>query len=222
MNEFSIVTEGVTDYAVLKNILNGWFRDQGAEPVLNAVQPDPNATGDSLGQVFGNWENVIQFLVAKKHRDALEYSEFLIIQLDTDQSEHVNFGVSQRENNTQLEPLAMVEKVADKLRETIGPEDISFYGDRIIFAICVREIECWLRPLWDTTKAAKCEGCTKAVNHGLSKANQAPLNKDPRRYEAASKEYSKRKVLLAEGRKSPSLKIFIEELNRRSIVLSSN
>jgi len=78
MNEFAIVSEGVTDYAVLKNILLGWFKGQDAEPFLKPYQPDPTAEGESAWQEFGNWENVIKYLAEKKHRDALEFADFLI------------------------------------------------------------------------------------------------------------------------------------------------
>jgi hypothetical protein len=220
MNEFVIVSEGVTDYAVLKNILLGWFKGQDQEPVLNPAQPDPNANGESAWQQFGNWENVLRFLKDKKHRDALEYAQFLVIQIDTDQSEHVNFGVSQRENNQPLEPHEMVAKVAEKLKEIIGADDVKFYGDQIIFAICVREIECWLIPLWDSAKAAKCEGCTNVVDRALGTKGEPPLNKDPERYQFASKGYTRQKTLISEGPKNPSLRIFLEELNRRNIVLT--
>jgi hypothetical protein len=187
MNEFAIVSEGITDYAVLKNILLGWFKGQDTEPFLKPYQPDPTAEGESAWQEFGNWENVLKYLEEKKHRDALEFADFLIVQIDTDQSEHVNFGVSQRENDQPLEPPALVAKVAEKLQEVIGPDDVTYYGERIIFAICVNAIECWLLPLWDTSKAAKCEGCTSAVDRGLTKANQAPLNKSPERYQRSVK-----------------------------------
>jgi hypothetical protein len=222
MNEFAIVSEGVTDYAVLQNILVGWFHNQrDTEPFLKPYQPDPTAEGESSWQEFGNWENVMRYLKEKKYQDALEYADFLVIQIDTDQSEHVNYGVSQRDGDRQLEPSAMVEKVAEKLREIIGPEDMEFYGDKIIFAICVREIECWLLPLWDTAKAAKCEGCLNSVDRALTQANESHLNKDPERYKAASKNYSKRKVLLEKGPLNPSLAIFLQELDKRNIVLSS-
>jgi hypothetical protein len=220
MNAFAIVTEGITDYEVLKNILLGWFRDQEIEPVFNLYQPNPTATGDNAWQQFGCWENVLKYLEQGKHRDALEYADYLVVQIDTDQSEHVNFGVSQRENNQPLEPHDMVERVVARLREIIGGIDVACYGDRIIFAICVREIECWILPLWDPQKADKCEGCTIAMDRALSKANQATLNKDPRRYAAASRGYRRRSDLLEDGSKNPSLKIFLGELERRQIVLS--
>jgi hypothetical protein len=221
MNEFAIVSEGVTDYAVLKNILLGWFKGQAAEPFLKPYQPDPTAEGDNAWQEFGNWENVLKYLAEKKHRDALEFADFLIVQIDTDQSEHTNFGVSQREGDQVLEPPAIVAKVREKLQEIIGTDDLEFYGERIIFAICVREIECWLLPLWDKSKADKCEGCTKAVDRALTKQNEAPLNKDPERYRSASKEYAKQKALLSEGPRNPSLAIFLEELSSRNIVLTA-
>ena len=68
MNEFAIVSEGVTDYAVLKSILFGWFKEQDAEPFLKPYQPDPTAEGESSWQEFGNWENVLKYLEEKKHR----------------------------------------------------------------------------------------------------------------------------------------------------------
>jgi hypothetical protein len=221
MSGFAIVSEGRTDYAVIKNIVLGWFKDQDVEPFLKPYQPDATAEGQNAWQQFGNWENVLRYLREKKHRDALDFADYLIVQIDTDQSEHQNFGVSQRENNQQLDPSAMVAKVAEKLREIIGQSDIEFYGDRIIFAICVREIECWLLPLWDASKAEKCEGCTNAVNRALTKANLATLNKDQSRYEAASSQYTKRNVLLTDGPKNPSLRLFLNELERRQIVLKA-
>ncbi|MCX6873019.1 MAG: hypothetical protein NTW21_04320 [Verrucomicrobia bacterium] len=223
MNEFAVVSEGATDYAVLKNILVGWFKDQSAEPFLKPYQPDPTADGVSSWQQFGTWENVIRYLQGKKHRDALEFAEYLIVQIDTDQSEHVNFGVPQREDDRQLDPHTMVERVVAKLREIIGTEDLTFYEDRIIFAICVREVECWLLPLWDESRADKSTGCLKAIDLALRKADEHILStepKDARLYDQASKEYRKRKVLLAKGPLNPSLAIFLDELERRHITLS--
>lgn len=222
MNEFAIVSEGNTDYAVLKNIILGWFKDQEPEPFLKPYQPDPTATGGNAWQQFGNWENVLKFLREKKHQDALEYADYLIVQIDTDQSEHPNFGVSQRENNKPLPPPAMVTRVAEKLREIIGAPDMTFYGNRIIFAICVREIECWLLPLLDNSRAGKCEGCTNAADRALAKAGEKPLNKDPGRYRTVSSEYTKRKVLLENGNESPSLEIFLNELKKRQIELKED
>lgn len=224
MNEFAIVSEGVTDFWVLKNILIGWFKPQQVEPFLKPYQPDPDAEGNSSWQQFGNWENVLRYLREKKHRDALEFADYLIVQIDTDQSEHPNFGVPQQEAGTPLDPLVMVERVSGFLSAVIGEEDIKFYGDRIILAICVREIECWLLPLWDPQRAAKCEGCLDTLNRALSRANAPTINpqdKSARVYDLVSKEYRKTKTLSESGPLNPSLKVFLSELDRRKIALSA-
>ncbi|MEQ1748977.1 MAG: hypothetical protein ABL974_06115, partial [Prosthecobacter sp.] len=95
MNEFAVVSEGVTDYAVLKNVLLGWFKNQNAEPFLKPYQPDPSADGQSSWQQHGTWENVIRYLKEKRHRDALTFADYLIIQMDSDMSDHPALGVSQ-------------------------------------------------------------------------------------------------------------------------------
>ncbi len=222
MNEFAVVSEGVTDFAVLKNILVGWFKGQPVEPALNPYQPDPNAAGESAWQQFGGWENVLHYLREKKYQGALQFADYLIIQIDTDQSEHPNFGVPQMEGGTPLEPAEMVARVIAFLQAIIGPKECEFYGDRIIFAICVREMECWLLPLWDPQKAAKCEGCLRTLNQALSRQNERGINpedKDTRRYDHVSKGYRKRATLVQDGLLNPSLGLFLEELQNRQIQL---
>ena len=90
-------------------------------------------------------------------------------------------------------------------------------GHRVIFAIAVDSIECWLLPHFDRHKAAKITGCLEAVNKALRKLNQDPLSNGTRKfiaaYESASAHFRKRKQLLAVHDKNPSLKIFVEALN---------
>jgi hypothetical protein len=222
MNEFAVVSEGVTDFAVLKNILIGWFKDQNAEPFLKPYQPDPTAEAQS-SRHYGGWENVLSYIKEEKYHDALQFADYLIIQIDSDQSEHPNFGVPQIEEGQALTPEDMVLRISQHLRSIIGEENCAFYGDRILFAICVREIECWLLPLWDDAKAAKCEGCFDTLNRALRRQNENPIspNKDSREYERVSSRYRKRKELLDHGPKNPSLGLFLEELRHRNIKLTN-
>lgn len=222
MNEFAVVSEGVTDYAVLKNILIGWFKDQNAEPDLRPYQPDPNADAQSSWH-YGGWENVLSYLKEEKYHDALQFADYLIIQIDSDQSEHPNFGVPQFDKGQPLTPKDMALRISQHLRSLIGEEYCAFYGDRILFAVCVREIECWLLPLWDESKAAKCEGCLDSLNRALRRQNEDPVSptKDSRDYHRASSRYRKRKELLDHGPKNPSLRLFLEELTLRDIKLNS-
>ena len=223
-SDFALVCEGVTDHAVLKNILHGYFKGQPRAPRITQRQPDSDATGDAAWQQFGNWENVFRYLQEGLHRDALEFNEHVVVQVDTDQSEHPNFGVPQHETGQPHSPEAMVERVAAKLREIIGPQDCAVYGRRLIFAICVRDIECWLLPLWETGgKAAKTSGCLQTLNAALARKNEGVINPHEKKvppYDKASSGYRKRAVLLAEGVKNPSLAAFLGDLETRAIALT--
>ena len=221
--DFALVCEGVTDYAVLKNILIGYFKDQSREPRFTQRQPDSDATGEAEWQQFGNWENVFRYLREGLHRDALESNEYLVVQVDTDDSEHPNYGVPQREGGIELSVETMVERVAAKLSEVIGPADCATYAKRLIFAICVRSVECWLLPLWETgVKVAKTNGCLGTLNQALARKNESTIADEKKvpPYENASKGYRKRATLLAEGPKNPSLGVFLGDLGARAIVLA--
>jgi len=222
--DFALVCEGVTDYAVLKNILIGFFKGQPREPRFTQKQPDSDATGEVVWQQFGNWENVFRYLREGLHRDALESNEFLVVQVDADDSEHPNYGVPQLEGGQELSPEAMVQRVAMKLRELLGSDDCVTYAGRLIFAICVRNIECWLLPLWETgNKAAKTVGCLGTLNAALAREDQMTVNPQDKKvppYENASRAYRKRAVLLDEGQKNPSLAVFLAELDAQGIVLT--
>lgn len=222
--DFALVCEGMTDHAVLKNILNGFFKNQRA-PRFTGRQPDADATGEAEWQQFGNWENVFRYLREGLHRDALEYNQYLVVQVDTDNSDHPNFGVEQQEGGQPLSVEVIVARVAAKLREIIGPEDCATYEGRVIFAICVRDLECWLLPLWESgNKVEKTTGCLGAVNIALARKDQPTINPEDKKvppYDNASKGYRKRATLLSEGPKNPSLRIFLEDLIARNIELEA-
>jgi hypothetical protein len=156
----------------------------------------------------------------------LEFNEYLVIQIDTDESEHVNYGVPQQAAGQQYPPERMVERVASKLREILGPEDCVTYGNRLIFAICVRDIECWLLPLWETgSKVAKTSGCLQTLNAALARQNESTINPQSKKvppYANASRGYRKRPDLLEEGIKNPSLAAFLNELTTRHIMLTAD
>ena len=224
--DFALVCEGLTDFVALENILIGYCKGQAREPLITQAQPLSDATGESTWRSYGGWEYVFRYLQEGLHRDALERNEYLVIQIDTDTSEHAHYGVPQSEAGQPLSPETMVYRVAARLRAILGPEDCATYGDRLIFAICVRELECWLLPLWENdAKAAKTTGCLPSLNAALKRLNQKPINpqaKNVRTYQDISRGYLKQKVLLAEGPRNPSLGIFLAELSTRTFTLTES
>lgn len=225
-NDFAIVSEGVTDHAVLKNILLGYFRGKGFHPRIVRIQPLDDATiaGDPGWRGYGTWENVFRYLKERRHREALSFSKYILVQIDTDLSEHPNFGVAHREGSRVRSPEELVVGVRDRLRQEMGEADFAKYGARFVFAICVHAMECWLLPLWvtDVRKAAKISGCLGAVNRALEKNNEAPLPEKGKNfdlYDHASSGFKKKDRFQKVAPKNPSLKLFFDELEGRNIQL---
>jgi hypothetical protein len=90
---------------------------------------------------------------------------------------------------------------------------------RILFAVAVDSIECWLLPLLydgETAKKAKITGCLDAVDWKLRRLGRPPLStagsKSLASYERASRDYAKRRTLMARCGENPSLDVFVKSL----------
>jgi hypothetical protein len=93
----------------------------------------------------------------------------------------------------------------------------------VLFAIAVDSIECWLLPLLydgEPAKKAKTTGCLDAADWKLRRLKRPPLStagsKIPASYEAASREYTKRRTLTAHRGENPSLDVFVRNLEALS------
>ncbi len=221
MTSFAIVAEGITDQRVIDSIISGYFGDEDEEPSVNYVQPLLDTTGEKAEPEPGGWGMVLKFLELGKHREALQFNDYLVLHIDTDVAE--DFGVPHRQEGRELSVTELVERVIQRLEGIIGPEFCAEHEDRLIFAVAVHSIECWLLPLFYTdSHAHKITGCLNAVNEARRKRNQRPLStlgrrgdgKDPQSYRDASRELTKRKRLMALHDKNPSLALFIRQLDR--------
>ena len=212
MLRLGIIAEGNTDQQVLENILLGYFEDREDEPVIRYIQPMPDA--------FGGWHMVFEYFKQGTYKKDLSVNDYLVVQLDTDVSESQGYEVSKRGGDRELSPEELVTRVIKRLKEHIEEGVLQEHGHKFIFAISVDEIECWLLPLLhQDKKAAKTTGCLNTANHALKLKNERPLSntkeeKNPRAYQELSRSYSKKKELLKRHHKNPSLKLFIESLDR--------
>lgn len=221
MHDFALVTEGATDHAVLKNILIGFFKDQH-EPAINREHPDPQIDE-------GGWTLVFQYLREKKYRQAFQLNRRLIIQVDTDVSEEIGFDVPHQDENGPLHMATLIQRVVARLRTVIGEEDWMTYSGRFIFAVAVHQTECWVLPLWfNDARAEKETGCITALG-GCPDLRERltqkgfrwirPEEKKTSSYDEASRGYRKKAALQVEGRKNPSLALFLDDLNGRHLIL---
>ena len=142
MLTFGVIAEGPTDQTVIENILLGYFKDQEDEPDVRYIQPPRPLTETPAG-----WGHVFKSLERKDYEGALQYNDYLVIHIDTDVQEEPGFDVPRREGRTQLSIPDRVDRVIARLKRDI---DAAFYqanAHRILFAIAVDTIECWLLPL---------------------------------------------------------------------------
>ena len=213
MPSFALITEGITDQIIIANILYGFFDDPDLD--INPLQPLLDETDSNRTISPGNWHKVLQYCSSEIFRGAFQLNDYLIIQIDTDVS--VLYGVSERDQaGNELSVDDLIARVKLVLINRIGLDFYEKFKTRIIFAIAVHSIECWLLPLfYDDTRKSKIKNCLESLNRELVKQKSFsidPNNKHHRYYERASDGYSKHKKLMTFYKSNPSLNTFIRSL----------
>ncbi len=220
MATFGIIAEGITDQKVIENILIGYFGNEDDEPVVTYVQPPDDKTSRSNAPAPGGWTLVFAHLQSGAHVNNLQFNDYLVIHIDTDVCEDKGFDVPRKENGKELEPNELACRVVEKLKTLIGQDVCEQHGHRILFAVAVHGIECWLMPLIfpNNKKAAKIAGCLKAANDALKAQNELKLSNDdgshknPLAYDKASSLFRKHVTILKLRDKNPSLDAFVGQL----------
>jgi hypothetical protein len=217
MYSFGLIAEGITDFVVLENILLGFFKN--VEPEIRHLQPIRDTTDDDAR--FGGWVRVFEYCNSSKLLQAFQFCDYLIVQIDTDCCSEKGYDVSPLDmENRKLTPEMLVERVEKRLKMVISSnieansqqtvQDFwENYGHRLIFAVSVEAIECWLLPLHlDNKFQADTNNCLKK----LDKKGIKLWNKQASLYEKASNAFSKHKVLMKVYPENPTLKLFVEKL----------
>lgn len=217
MLRFGVIAEGPSDQAVIENILLGFFQDEEEEPAIHPIQPPAPTTNDPAPPA--GWTRVFESLKRGDVQKALQFNDYLVIHIDTDVQEELGFGVPRREGERELSVPERVERVKERLRRDIDADFLATDGHRILFAVAVDAIECWLLPLLhdNKKKAEKTTGCLDAANQELRRKNRKGLSsaaetKFPQAYDSASRDYRKRKTLMKQHDRNPSLQLFVEQL----------
>ncbi len=158
---------------------------------------------------------------------ALQFNDYLVIHIDTDMQEETGFDVSRREKGKELSVSDRVDRVITRLKREMSAAFYQANAHRILFAIAVDTIECWLLPLlYGDNKAAKTTGCLESANNALRRKDQDALsageNKFIRAYEQASSGYRKRKRLIEAHDRNPSLQLFFTQLETLRSGLTTN
>lgn len=213
MPSFALVTEGLTDQIVIENILFGFFDDPDMS--VNILQPLRDETDRNRTISPGNWHQVLEYCASERFKGAFQFNDYVIVQIDTDVA--ADYGVSERgEEGNELSVEDVIERVKATLIERIGQGFYETYSRRILFAVAVQSIECWLLPLlFSDNKRGKTANCLGTLNQGLTRKKSFsidPNNKRPEYYETISGDYTKHKKLMAVYGFNPSLKAFVNDL----------
>lgn len=214
MKTFALITEGRTDQAVIENILYGFSGTYDID--INWLLPLRDETDLERTENFSNWALVFEFCKSKKFQQSLQVNNYVVVQVDTDVSDELNYDVPKFENGKELEVHELVSRVKAKIINLITDEVYSRFKHRIIFAVCVHSLECWLLPIfYKDKKASKTKGCLSALNSALQKTGvKISGSKNVKIYDRISSAFCKNKELRKLSLRNPSFKIFINELER--------
>lgn len=208
----ALVAEGPSDHAVLAHLLGAYFQDQDIHP--RPLQPPSN--------VPGGWTEVLRYIGSAEFVAAFEYNDYVVVQIDTDDSEKAGYDISKRDpDGRALTPDELAERVQALLSARIGPAVYEAYAERILFAVSVESIECWLLPLfYDDHRRERTGNCLDALNRVLSARHNFSIDKQKKQfryYEQLLKlaKCRKHSVLAGIADKNPSLTRFIAQLDAR-------
>ncbi len=202
MQKFGLISEGVTDNAVLENILIGYF-NQDISAYINHLQPPPSASG--------GWSRVLKYCSSMDFKNDFDNNDFMVIQIDTDKSFELPFNVQHEENGVKLSVGQLIDKIKERFHQLFstayGADFLTQYGHRILFAVAIHSTECWLLPLYYKSVKDKSEikSCYEKLNKQIN-----GLKKEHRIYDAISRDFCSNKKLEKAFLDNPSFKIFIE------------
>ena len=215
MLKFAIASEGITDQIVIENILCGYYKDRNLKSEIGYVYPIDKTQQKRVEDEFSNWELLLEHISTKRFRKDVVNNRYMIVQIDTDISEHENFGVSKVNLSTEQ----LIEKVIERLIGQIDSKKEFYqnYKEKIIFAISVHSLECWLLPIYESNKKEKTINCEDKLKYAVSNSSSKKIqklktDKNYDNYNDLSKILMKPKELIKIASKNSSFQIFINNL----------
>lgn len=109
--------------------------------------------------------------------DILIENDYIVIQIDTDQSQTIPFNISHACSDGQPKPpFQLHSEVIQKLQSFINPRILKKNRNNILFAICIHTIECWLLPLYYTNnQKTSTLNCLIKLNSALRRQNRPTI-----------------------------------------------
>jgi len=205
MAKFGLAGEGITDQIVIENILCGLYKDyDDLYSEISPLEPLRDETNRKQEENTGGWNRLLTYLSESRFRDDVLNSEYVIIQIDSDISDDINFGVAKETECIDT----YVDNISKRLIESID-ENVDFYEEhksKIVFAISVHSLECWLLTIYNKNEINNC------IKRLQREEKKIPVVKNYDTYDKLSRPFLKNKNLIKFSSKNKSFEIFINSL----------
>jgi len=203
---FAIAGEGLTDFIVLQNLLRGFFNDKNLP--VSRLHPDNTEPA--------GWGNLFNYLSTDKFKEAIDNTDYAIVQIDSGTCQDWNENIIHIGSDPTL-LTDFIQSISQTLIKKIGDDFYNPNKEKIIFAVTVHDIECWLLPFNANLPAhrSKVVGCVNAIEQIANQQGFSINQKNyqqGKHYETLSKDMRKQKDLMNKYVLNPSLKTFIASL----------
>jgi hypothetical protein len=218
---FALITEGASEHHIVKKIVSAYFKE--LEPEFKQIQPLLSNSGKQDGT--GGWNEVLKYCSREDElKNIFVDNDYLIIQIDTDQSAQNPFSVEHTESGKKKSDEKLIEDVQKRLMQEIPLVIKEKFSGRIFFAVCIHTSECWLLPLHvaETKKAqisAKVN-CISKLNIELKRKGLNTISEKEKNspnsvnaYKVAMSGWRKRTDIEKSAKKQMSLAFFLNQLS---------
>ncbi|KAA6331642.1 hypothetical protein EZS27_019775 [termite gut metagenome] len=212
---FGLISEGVSEHNIIKHIIARFLGDDNCR--IRQIQPEVNKDGKQAS--YGGWLGVLKYCREENFNNILSVNDYIVIQIDTDTSEEIGYDVKKtKENNVLKTGEELYNDICKRLLKNISAEKRREYADKILFAICFNEIECWLLPLYYTDRT-KCNttNCIRKLNQKIELKIPDKDKNSPnaqRAYQKILKKLRNPEKIKACSEHNTGFRKFVEQLNK--------
>ena len=211
----ALICEGVSEINMITNLIQRYTGISSITPI------QPKILSNSKQNGYGSYQGVISHCNNKVIKNALDSgNDFVVIQIDTDVSKDYvpNFSLQWSERE-------LFDEICKFLLKDINQE----YHDKIIFAICFNETECWFLPFfYSDNKKCKITGCVETLNRALKKGNYISVTHD-KNCEGSQKAYKEVFSKLRDNKRNIKeysqynfgFKKFIEDIDKKLLKIET-
>lgn len=186
-----LISEGISEHNIIKHIVQRYLGED--DFLINQIQPQIKQQGKQKKQDSdGGWLAVLNYCTEDKFKEILDYNDYIIVQIDTDTCELANYDVKRNKADGTLKTdEELYYDICERILKNIDLKKHEQFKDRIIFAICFDETECWLLPIYYTDKT-KCNknNCLFKLNQKVTAQNLSAIPEKDKNSPEAVKTYN--------------------------------